>query len=62
MEDDPSLCGKCPKLVKSDQNALLCEICLCWYHLKCTGLTCKDYKILLNDSLPAVTALARFSL
>ena len=38
-----SKCGKCQKVVRNNQNAIFCEICDKWFHLKCSGKTFHEF-------------------
>ena len=43
-EEDPSPCGRCRKLVVRGDEAVMCEICSQWYHIKCEKITKTQYK------------------
>ncbi len=43
-EEDPSPCGRCRKLVVRGDEALQCEICEQWFHIKCERVTKGQYK------------------
>ena len=43
-------CGKCLSGVKEGTKALKCDLCLKWYHLKCTSVTSHKYDILQSFS------------
>ena len=43
-EEDPSPCGRCRKLVVRGDEAIMCEICSQWYHIKCERVTKGQYK------------------
>ena len=50
MSNFPS--SVCYKGVKNNQNAIFCDICLKWCHLKCTHLSKTDHNALSNTSEP----------
>ena len=35
-------CGKCCKLVREREDCIECELCVSWYHLRCTNLLAAD--------------------
>ena len=39
-------CGICRRSVRSNHKAIECSICKFWIHIKCNGLTRKDYEFL----------------
>ena len=41
-----SICKKCTSEVKSNHNAVACDLCGKWYHAKCIGITVEAYKFL----------------
>ncbi len=43
-EEEPSPCGRCRKMVIRGDEALQCEICSQWYHIKCERVTKPQYK------------------
>ncbi len=43
-EEDPSPCGRCRKMVVRGDEALMCEICSQWFHIKCEKVTKAQYK------------------
>ena len=51
-------CGVCSKAVRSNQKAILCEVCYCWLHVRCIGmsLNTQTSKILMSRGagLPAL--------
>ena len=36
-------CSKCKKIVKDNCNAIQCDHCFSWYHLKCSNLSLKSF-------------------
>ena len=44
MANDNSQCKNCLKRVRDNCRGIECDICRCWFHLKCTNLSLKDYK------------------
>nr|CAI5824334.1 unnamed protein product [Callosobruchus analis] len=40
---EKDLCDICNKVVKNDEDGLLCEQCVVWKHRKCIGMTMKTY-------------------
>ena len=38
-------CGKCSDHVLDNHNGISCDTCNIWFHLKCTKLTTKDYRL-----------------
>ena len=45
-------CGVCSKPVASNHNALCCDSCDKWVHIKCNFLNKKTYQKLQNDKTP----------
>ena len=43
-EEEPSPCGRCRKMVVRGDEALMCEICSQWFHIKCEKITKAQYK------------------
>ncbi len=43
-EEEPSPCGRCRKLVVRGDEAIICDICSQWYHIKCERVTKTQYK------------------
>ncbi len=43
-EEEPSPCGRCRKLVIRGDEALMCEICSRWFHIKCEKISKTQYK------------------
>ncbi len=43
-EEPPSPCGRCRKMVVRGDEALMCEICENWFHIKCERVTKPQYK------------------
>ena len=43
-EEDPSPCGRCRKMVIRGDEALTCDICEQWFHIKCERVTKTQYK------------------
>ncbi len=43
-EEEPSPCGRCRKMVVRGDEALMCEICSRWFHIKCEKVTKGQYK------------------
>ncbi len=43
-EEEPSPCGRCRKMVVRGDEALMCEICSRWFHIKCEKITKAQYK------------------
>ena len=39
-------CKLCPKNVTDNDNAILCDLCQTWVHIKCNHLNYMDYKYL----------------
>ena len=48
-----SICKKCASEVKSNHNAVACDLCSKWYHAKCVGITTEAYKFLKSCSVEA---------
>ena len=44
----PSPCGRCRKIVKRGDDALECEICQQWFHVKCEEISKAQYKVMLE--------------
>lgn len=44
VDNSESLCGQCKKLVKNENQAMECEICQQWYHIRCQGITKAEYE------------------
>ncbi len=42
-------CGRCTKLVRNDDKALLCDICETWYHVKCERIPDEVYKFMSEE-------------
>ena len=40
------LCKLCPKNVSDNDNAILCDLCQTWTHIKCNQLNYTDYQYL----------------
>ncbi len=49
---EPSPCGRCRKLVKRGDNALQCEVCRQWFHIRCENITKQQYKLMQEMSQP----------
>ena len=47
-----SSCNICEKSVSNKDDAMQCDICLAWIHLKCNKLNHIDYKYLKQSSDP----------
>ena len=45
-------CGVCSKAVRSNQKAILCEVCYYWLHAKCIGMSEPEYIDLQNSDEP----------
>ena len=45
-------CGKCYKIIKSNQNGIECDCCRKWIHLRCSGLDINTFKFLGNSNQP----------
>ncbi len=43
-EEPPSPCGRCRKMVVRGDEALMCEVCEQWFHIKCERVTKPQYK------------------
>ncbi len=43
-EEEPSPCGRCRKMVVRGDEALMCEICSRWFHIKCEKISKTQYK------------------
>ena len=43
-EEELSPCGRCRKMVVRGDEALMCEICSQWFHIKCEKVTKAQYK------------------
>ena len=43
-------CKLCPKNVSGNNNAILCDVCQTWVHIKCNHLNYIDYKYLQGGS------------
>ena len=50
LHEDDSPCGKCEKNVTSEDEALLCELCEHWFHIKCEKITKAQYRQQQKDS------------
>ena len=37
-------CGKCYKIIKSNQNCIECDCCKKWIHLRCSGFDINTFK------------------
>lgn len=44
-------CPKCPRYVYDNQNSICCDECLNWFHLRCAGLSAKDFKLICKNPL-----------
>ena len=45
-------CSICPKNVAKNHNAVYCDICNLWVHIKCNNNTKYCYRKLQNDKEP----------
>ena len=45
-------CKLCPKNVSDNDNAILCDLCQTWIHIKCNQLNYIDYQYLQGCSEP----------
>ena len=45
-------CNLCPKNVTDNDNAVLCDLCQTWVHIKCNHLSCLDRKYLQGCNKP----------
>ena len=45
-------CKLCPKNVTDNDNAILCDLCQTWVHIKCNHLNYTDYKYLQGCNEP----------
>ena len=45
-------CKLCPKNVRDNDNAILCDLCQTWVHIKCDHLNYIDYKYLQGCNEP----------
>ena len=45
-------CKLCPKNVTDNDNAILCNLCQTWVHIKCNHLNYMDYKYLQGCNEP----------
>ena len=45
-------CKLCPKNVTDNDNAILCDLCQTWIHIKCNHLNYMDYKYLQGCNEP----------
>ena len=45
-ESDTATCRNCQKEVFEEGDALQCEICQLWFHIKCQKINAKTYKFL----------------
>ena len=45
-ENEEDVCGSCKMIVTEDENAVACEICERWYHIKCEDLPETVYKFM----------------
>ena len=45
-------CKLCPKNVSDNDNAILCDLCQTWVHIKCNHLNYIDYKYLQGCNEP----------
>ena len=45
-------CKLCPKNVTDNDNAILCDLCQTWVHIKCNHLNYMDYKYLQDWNEP----------
>ncbi len=43
-DEEPSPCGRCRKMVVRGDEALACDICEQWFHIKCERVTKSQYK------------------
>ena len=43
-DEEPSPCGRCRKMVVRGDEALACDICEQWFHIKCERVTKPQYK------------------
>ena len=43
-------CGACKKLVKRTDNALCCDSCDHWVHIRCENIKMKDYKKMVESN------------
>ena len=48
LEIETNICKVCNKLVRDNQKDINSNICLCWYHSKCIGMSSNDYDRLSN--------------
>ena len=51
VTEDNSECSKCKTDVGDDDEGIQCDLCLNWYHLKCTDLTTDSYKCFTDDTV-----------
>ena len=49
MEPINDLCKICTKKVHRNDNAIVCDICNSWVHIRCNKLDKKDYKSFQDD-------------
>ena len=45
-------CKLCPKNVSNNDNAILCDLCQAWVHIKCNHLNYIDYNYLQGCNEP----------
>ena len=45
-------CSICPKNVTTNHNAICCDICNLWVHIKCNNITKYCYRKLQSDKEP----------
>ena len=43
-------CPKCRKFFSDNQNSICCDTCENWFHLRCSGLSRKEFKLHCEDS------------
>jgi len=51
-EPTTSVESKCPKctIVVGDESSIMCFLCSCWYHVSCTSVSDKLFKLINEDS------------
>ena len=42
---DQDRCGQCTKHVGEKDNEIQCELCECWFHTACEGVSDEMYKV-----------------
>lgn len=53
MERNDANCGDCDRPVRSNQNAMFCDLCEHWFHIGCQHMHINEYKLYMHEDYKA---------